>query len=59
MGRGEGWGSGVNVYGEVKRFENSKKNIIFFFFFWGGGGVRLVVGGGGYRVDVNGEVKLF
>ena len=27
----------------------------FFFFFLGGGGR---VGGGGFRVDVNGEVKL-
>ena len=42
--------------GEVKFFENSKKN-------WGGevgsgGGGQVDWGGGGVRVDVNGEVKF-
>ena len=56
VGLGGGGQGGCELRSEafVKIQKFKKKN--FFFFFWGGGG--RVGGGGGFRVDVNGEVKL-
>ena len=55
-GGGSGWvgqgGCELRSEAFVKIQKLKKKNIFFFFFFGGGGG------GGGFRVDVNGEVKL-
>ena len=45
-----GGGVRVDVNGEVKFCENSKKII---YFFLGGGRGRVEEGGGGVRVDVN------
>ena len=55
-GGGQVWGGGVQGGCEWRSeaFVKIKKKI--FFFFLGGGG--QVWGGGGFRVDVNGEVKL-
>ena len=54
-----GWERRIEAFVKFK-----KKNIFFFFFFGGGGGGSSRVGsggglfGGGFRVDVNGKVKL-